>query len=103
VLAACYWLIDVRGWKTWGKPLVILGRNAITLFVVSGLLTKVLVTIRVALPDGITTSLYRYLFLTVYAPLLAPKNASLLFALTHPLLLFAVLALLHRRRIYLRA
>jgi len=103
VLAACYWLIDVRGWKSWAKPFVILGRNAITLFVLSGLLTKVLITIKVAMPNGTATSLYRYLFLTIHAPLLAPKNASLVFAFTHLLLLFGVLSLMHWRRVFLRA
>jgi predicted acyltransferase len=103
VLAVCYWAIEVRGWRAWGRPFVILGRNAITLFVLSGLLTKVLITITVAADGGGTRSLYRHLYLMIYAPLAAPKNASLLFAFTHLLVLFGVLTLMHRRRIFLRA
>ena len=42
VPGAVLWLIDLRGWKAWGRPFVILGLNAIALFVLSGLLTKFL-------------------------------------------------------------
>ena len=102
-LAACYWLIDVRGWKRWSWPFVILGSNALTLFVLSGFLTKVLTNIRFGTADGTVTTLYRYLYVTLYAPLLAPKNASLLFALTHLVVLFGVLYVMYRRRIFLKA
>ena len=50
LLAACYWTIDVRGWRGWTKPFVILGTNAITLFAASALLVKTLLWIKV--PDG---------------------------------------------------
>jgi predicted acyltransferase len=103
LLALCYWLTDVKGWKTWGRPFVILGSNAITLFVLSGLMTKVLITVKVAMADGSTTTLYRHLYLTLYAPLLAPKNASLLFAATHLAVLFGVLLVMYRRQIFLKA
>jgi predicted acyltransferase len=103
VLAACYWIVDIRGWRVWGRPFVILGSNAIALFVLSGLLTKVLITVKVSMGDGTTATLYRYLYLTLYAPLLAPKNASLLFAATHLAILFGVLYVMYRRRIFLKA
>jgi predicted acyltransferase len=51
-LAFCYWAIDIKGWRRWTTPLVILGVNAFTLFVASGMLVKTLALIRVAGPDG---------------------------------------------------
>ena len=33
VLSLCYWLIDGKGYRAWCYPLVVLGRNAITAFV----------------------------------------------------------------------
>lgn len=101
--AACYWFVDLRGWKRWCHPLVVLGVNAITLFVASGLLTKTLITIKVAGPAGTPVSLYTYLYLTCYAPLATPVNASLLFAATHLLVLYVLLEILYRRRIFLKA
>lgn len=101
LLAACYWIIDVLGLRGWTTPFVILGTNAITLYVVSGLLVKTLARIRVA-DDGGTIALSRYIYVEYVAPLAAPKNASLLYALGHLALLFLLLAWMYRRRWFLR-
>jgi predicted acyltransferase len=101
-LAILVWLIDVRGWRGWTKPFVILGMNAITLFVLSGLLVKTLLLIRVPAADGTSVAVSRWIYESFYVPLAAPKNASLLYALTHLVLLFGVLAWMYRRRIFLK-
>src|SRR6266446_3759658 len=31
-LAACYWLVEVRGWRRWAIPFAVLGVNALVLF-----------------------------------------------------------------------
>jgi len=51
-LALCYALIDLKGWTAWSRPFVILGLNAIALFVLSGLGTKFLSFHKVTGPDG---------------------------------------------------
>ena len=101
-LGLCYWLIDVRGWRGWTKPFVILGTNAIALYVVSGLLADTLGVIRIPGADGGSISLARYAYLTYFVPLASPKNASLLYAVANLALLFVLLAWLHRRRIFLK-
>jgi len=100
-LSVLIWFIDVRGWRRWTKPLVILGTNAITLFVLSGLFVKTLILIKVPRGDA-SVSLARFIYEALYVPLAAPKNASLAYALTHLVLLFFVLAWMYRRRIFLR-
>ena len=62
LLAALYWAIDLKGWRGWTKPFVILGSNAITLFVASGMLVKTLALIRVAGDDGREVSVSRYAY-----------------------------------------
>ncbi len=101
-LGLCYWLIDVRGWRGWTKPFVILGSNAIALFVVSGLLADTLGIIRVSGPDGASISLARYIYLSFFVPLASPKNASLLYAVANLAVLFVLLAWMYRRRIFLK-
>jgi predicted acyltransferase len=101
-LGACYWVIDARGWRGWTKPFVILGTNAIALYVVSGLLADTLGVIQLTGPDGQPISLARYLYLSVFVPLAAPKNASLLYALANLAVLFVLLAWMYRRRIFLK-
>ena len=102
LLAACYWVIDVKGWKRWTTPLVILGVNAITLFVASGLLVKTLNLIRVSGPDGGDISISRWVYLHAFVPFADPKNASLMYALANLVVLFALLAWMYRRRIILK-
>ena len=102
VLAACYWAIDVRGWRGWTKPFVILGTNAITLFAGSALLVKTLNLIRVTTDDGRDVSVSRYAYQHWFVPLASPKNASLLYALANLAVLFLVLAWMYRRKLFLR-
>jgi predicted acyltransferase len=102
LLAACYWILDVKGWRRGMTPLVILGVNAITLFVVSGLLVKTLALIRVPGPDGRTIAVNTWAYLHWFAPFADPKNASLLYSIANLALLFALLWWMYRRRIFLR-
>jgi len=67
-LALCYALIDLRGWRAWSRPFVILGLNAIALFVLSGLMTKFLSFHKVTGPDGNPVSLLRYAYTTWFVP-----------------------------------
>jgi predicted acyltransferase len=102
LLAACYWIIDVQGWRRWTTPLVVLGVNAITLFVASGLLVKTLALIRVTGNDGREMAFSRWAYLELFVPLASPKNASLLYALANLVVLYALLWWMYRRRIFLR-
>jgi predicted acyltransferase len=83
------------------EPFVALGRNAILLFVLSGLVGRLLGVVMVDSVARVT--LKTWLYSTAFAPFASPKNASLLFALTNLALLYALLAWLHRRRWYWRA
>jgi predicted acyltransferase len=101
VLAGCYWFIDVRGRKAWTKPFEILGVNAIALFVLSALLAKLLMYAHVTTSGGITT-LGALFYSRCYEPIASPKNASLLFALTHLAVMFAILLVMYRRRLFVK-
>ena len=102
LLAGLYWMIDIKGWTRWTKPFVVLGSNAITLFVASGLLVKTLALIRVAAADGQDVAVSRWAYLHFFVPLASPKNASLLYALANLVVLYALLAWMYRRRLFLR-
>lgn len=84
------------------KPFVILGRNALLLFVVSGFIAKTLALIKVDNGQGGTMALGRWIYVSWFVPLASPKNASLLFALANLAVLFLLLWWLHRRRWYFR-
>jgi predicted acyltransferase len=102
-LAACYWWADVnppRWRRLIAEPFVALGRNALVLFVVSGLVAKTLIYVKWPAPD---ISLGQWLYVTMFAPLAAPKVASLLYALVNLAVLFALVWAMHRRRWYVTA
>jgi predicted acyltransferase len=99
----CFALIDVRGWKAWSRPFVILGLNAIALYALSGLLSKFLSSHRVTGADGQLISWSRSLYTTWFVPLASPINASLLWAFTHLAILFVILWVMDKRGIYLKA
>ncbi|HEX6973481.1 MAG TPA: hypothetical protein VF147_03725, partial [Vicinamibacterales bacterium] len=73
----------------------------ITLFAVSALLVKTMALIKVTGPDG-PISISRYAYLHYFAPFAAPKNASLLYSLANLVVLFALLAWMYRRKIFVR-
>ena len=78
--AVCYWLIDVQGWRKWAKPFAIYGMNAITVFVLAGVLGRVLLAFTVANAAGqkvaLKTFLYDKLFPRLPAPSQRPAPAS---------------------------
>jgi len=101
-LAVFYWLIDVKGCARWSKPFVILGMNAIALYVLAELLWSTLWVVTWTQAGGTTTALRDFIFNTIFAPLASPINASLFFAITYVLLIFAVGWFLYRRRWFIR-
>jgi predicted acyltransferase len=101
-LGLCYWIVDVKRWRWWTRPFVVLGVNAIALFMLSGLLAKLLLFIKVTGAAGKPVSLYSTIYRQVFAPMASPYNASLLFALTFLAVLYAVLWGMYRRQIFLK-
>ena len=105
VFAVFYWLLDAQPqplsrarWARWLHPLVVFGMNALFLFALSGLVAKMLYTVK--LTDG------RSLGATLYAPLrdsgLAPVNASLLHALAFVAVMYAVAWVMYRKQWFVK-
>jgi predicted acyltransferase len=96
-------LIDVRGVRTWSRPLVILGRNAIALFVLSGLIGKSLLLMNVSRPDGKRESLQWTIYERGFSWMAAPKNASLIYSLAFLAVMYVICHLMYQRKLFLRA
>jgi predicted acyltransferase len=99
-LALCHWLFDLNESTLRARlaePFVALGRNAILLFVLSGLFAKTLIYLKWPNPDS---SLAGWIYLHGFASLASPYNASLLYAAANLAVLYGLLAVLHKRRLY---
>jgi len=99
LLAACIQLIDVWHVTAWSAPLVTIGRNALTVFVVSGLVAKAMILATVG-GESVQTIIYERGFASWIAE---PKNASLAYALVFLAAMYALCELMRRRGIFLRA
>ena len=102
VLAGFHWLIDVRGWRRWATPFVIYGMNALALFVLAGLVGRLLGLIRLASVDGKGVTLKTFLYQGVFVPLASPVNASLLYAGAFVLLFLVIAWALWRKKWFLK-
>ena len=102
LLAGCVWLVDIRGWRRLAYPFVVLGTNAITLFVLSGLIAKTLAYIQVPQADGTSIALKSLIYEGGFVPFASPVNASLLFALANLVVLYGVLWVMYKRGVFLK-
>jgi predicted acyltransferase len=102
-LGACYWLIDVKGYKRWALPFVVFGVNALALFVFSGIMARLLGMVRVAGPEtGKDITLQQWVFSNLFLSWATPINASLAYAICFILFWLFLMWLLYRKRIYIK-
>jgi predicted acyltransferase len=101
-LAAFYYVMDLKGRTRWGLPLIVYGVNAITVFVMSGIVAKTLIYVKVPWEGG-ATSAQAVLFRTVFAPIPGPPEVgSLAYALVWVTLWFGVLLWMYRRGVIIK-
>ena len=97
-LAACYWVVDAKRLRgAWTKIILVFGTNAIAAYLFSEFVAKLLENIRVS---GMT--IQQWLYHHWFAPFASPANASLLFALAYVAFCWVAMALLYRKRWFLK-
>ena len=102
LLALCYWVIDIKGYRRWAWPFEVFGVNALALFVGSGLMVKVMALIRLPRGDGTQISSQGWIFRNLFLTWASPINASLFYAIAFILLWLLLMWLLYRKRIYIK-
>jgi predicted acyltransferase len=101
VLAACYWLVDVKGRRRWAFPFVLFGVNAIAAFFLSGIMARLLTLVKWAGPSGEVT-LKGWIHDHAFASWLSPLNASLAFALCFVLFWVGVMYVFYRKQVFIK-
>lgn len=92
VYGATLWIIDGEGHRRFTKPFSIIGMNAIVIYMVSELVAGTLEAVSVG--GG---SLQEFAFHNAYSGWLSPANASLVYALSYVLLMYAVAYFMYRK------
>jgi predicted acyltransferase len=101
LFAGFLWLVDGLGWRRPVKPLVIMGMNAIVIYLASEFLDEALTWIHWTGAGG-RVVLRRWLYDHLFAGIASPYNASLLYAITYVLVMLLFAWWLYRRRWFVR-
>lgn len=101
-LAACYWLVDVRGSRRWTPPFLVFGMNAILAYALAALVSEISTDFEFLQFQGRDTTLHGWLYDKFFLPHLSPVNASLAFAIFFTLAIFVLLWPFYRRKVFLR-
>jgi predicted acyltransferase len=102
LLALCYWLVDLRGWRKWGAPFLVFGMNAILAYALAALVSEISIDFEFRGTGGRSRTLHGWLYNSFFVPYANPKNASLAFAVFFVVLILALLWPLYHRRIFVR-
>jgi predicted acyltransferase len=76
--------------------------NAITVFVLSGLVARTMFLIQWTSAEGARMDVKSWIFQNVFAPLASPMNASLLFAIAFISVMFIVVWFMWKRKWFLK-
>ena len=92
MFAGFVWLIDGQGYQRFMKPLVIMGMNAIAVYMASELGDELL--------DW--TGVHKWAYDHLFTPVASPYNASLLYALAYTGVIYLIAYGLYRKKWFLR-
>jgi predicted acyltransferase len=98
-LATVMWVVDQQRVRGWTKPFVVYGVNPMLAFLGSGIMARLIYSILKVDADGKQVALQKAMHDTLFASWLAPRDASLAFALAFVGFWLAVLWVCHRRNI----
>jgi len=85
-----YWIIDMRGAKRWSLPFIMVGMNAIVLYVISGIMNKIV-------DAGINKLFYMYALQFMTA-----QNASLILSLMQAAVIITIAFAMYRKKFFVK-
>jgi len=102
LLAACYWVVDLRGWEGWGKPSLVFGRNAILAYAVAAIVSEVSTDFEFRDSLDRSRTLHGWIYDKYFVPHASPENASLAFAVFFVFVVFVLLWPLYKKKMFIR-
>ena len=99
--AFCYQLIEVRKIKHWGFPFEVMGKNAIFVFIISGLVVRILHRTKIGTVED-ALSIYTWLYQTLFESWAGSLNGSLLFAIATVLFWWMILYFMYCKNWFIK-
>jgi predicted acyltransferase len=101
-LALCHWVVDVRGWRAFSRPLAAFGRNPLAAYFLSVGFDSLLTRVSATGGGSLKGMVYRSAFVPSLRPCCGAEAASLGYAIAYVVLWAVILGEMYRRRIFLR-
>jgi predicted acyltransferase len=101
LLGVCYELIDRRRWRRGTGPFLMLGGNALAVYLLSSIGARLMELCQISAGDS-CQSLRHFLYEHLFAPWAGAQTGSLCFAIAYLLVWMIPTAELHRRRLFLK-
>lgn len=100
--ACSHWLIDIKGYTRWSKPFEIYGLNALTMFVLAGLIGRLTTVIKWTQMDGTTISFKTFYYKNLFLSWADPLTASLLHSLFFVVMLYGIAYVMYKRKWFVK-
>jgi predicted acyltransferase len=100
-LTAAFYIVDVKGYKKYTWLFSVFGVNAISAYVLSEVMPKLLGYLRIP-HDGRSISGMKYFYEVVFLPFFSPVNASLLSASGFVALIWLIMLVLYKKNIFVK-
>ncbi len=101
-LSFCYWSVEVMNWRKWTRPFVLYGTNSIAVFVLSGLVARIMSLIKFTNADHSTSNLHQVLYHALYTSWLPPMGASLAWAFSYISGFLLLMWLMDKKKLYIK-
>ncbi len=103
-LGMIYWVIEVLQYRRWARFFEVYGMNALFIFVLSGIVVKLMAAIKfTGGPDGTPgLNLQGWLYQNCFKSVLSDYNASLAYAIFNVLFFWGIALLLYKRKIFIK-
>ena len=98
----CYYMFDFKKHMFWAKPFIIFGLNSIVAYVSTEIMNLTLIYANVTLSDGTNVSLKSLIYEHLFASWAGPLNGSLLYGVAFLLFWLGLMAILYRRRVFIK-
>lgn len=103
LLAAGMWVLDVRGWRRGAHFFIVLGMNALFVYVLSEALIMLCTAIAWTPPGGAATNVRGWIYAHIFQPIDGGRAfSSLLFAAAYLLFCWLICWILYRRKIFIK-
>lgn len=101
LLSLVYLLADVLKFQKWGTFFLVFGTNALFAYLLAGIWTKTILYIKISSgTDQIT--LYQWIYQKICVPVAGNMNGSLLFAIFQVMIVWVVVLILYRKKIFIK-